>query len=375
VRPSSRNYNRDSPVKKILIVDDDELVARTYQLKLKSCGFDAAIAADGTQGMVKLAEYDPDLVILDLILPGITGFEVLNLIRKNARFNKLPVLLLSNHYLETGSNSEIDAGLNRSMVKAETTPTKVVEVITEMLALSERTRTNPLQRARDRFCDSVIDAIAPMRLALQTIARAQTGDSQAFRVIKGHAETITAAAAELALSRISHLTSALAGLSQQLSERPGNSTASTSRTIAGALDALDQLAKAGLAAENLAAPLGLIVEDERVSQQIVRTALDRSQIRSIMTASGEFALQILELNRFDVIFLDVTLPGINGYQVCTALRKLALHAATPVIFITALKEFDARAQSILSGANDLIAKPASVSELAVKALTHVIKGK
>ena len=360
-------------MKQILIIDDDIIVAKTYELKLKASGFGAEIAADGSEGLAKLPKFVPDLVVLDLMLPGISGFEVLALIRKDKQFSKLPVLLLSNHYLEAGSNEEIAAGLNRSMVKAETTPTKVVEVIHEMLALSERMRSNPLQRARDRFCANVMEALGPMRSSLQGIARG--ADPEAFRVIKGHAETITAAAAELALSRISHLTSALAGLSQQLAERPLNSTASTSRTIAGALDALDHLARAGLAAENMAAPLGLIVEDERVSQQIVRTALDRSQIRSILTDSGEFALQLLELNRFDVIFLDVTLPGINGYQVCTALRKLALHAATPVIFITALKEFEARAQSILSGANDLIAKPASVSELAVKGLTHVIKAK
>ena len=281
-------------MKKILIVDDDEVVARTYKLKLNSAGFEVAIAPDGTAGLARIKEFVPDLVILDLMLPGISGFEVLALIRKDKHFAKLPVLLLSNHYIETGSNEEIEAGLNRSMVKAETTPTNVVEVVTEMLAVSERMRSNPLQRARDRFCISVVESIGPMRASLQSIARAQGADPEAFRIIKGHAETITAAAAELALSRISHLTSALAGLAQQLAERPLNSTASTSRTIAGALDALDHLARAGLSAENLAAPLGLIVEDERVSQQIVRTALDRSQIRSILTDSGEFALQLLE---------------------------------------------------------------------------------
>ena len=363
-------------MKKILIIDDDEIVAKTYQLKLKAAGFETAIALDGTAGLAKLREFVPDLTVLDLMLPGISGFEVLGIIRKDAQFSKLPVLLLSNHYLEAGSNEEIEQGLNRAMVKAETTPSSLAEVITEMLTVSERMRSNPLQRARERFCVNVVESIAPMRISLQTVARAQGGDTaEAFRVIKRHAEAITSAAAELALSRISHLTSALAGLSQQLSERPLNSTASTSRTIAGALDALDRLARVGLAAENQAAPLGLIVEDERVSQQIVRTALDRSQIRSILTDTGELAVQMLELNKFDVIFLDVTLPGINGYQVCTALRKLPNHAATPVIFITALKEFEARAQSILSGANDLIAKPASVTELAVKALTHVIKTK
>ena len=362
-------------MKKILIIDDDVIVAQTYQLKLKSEGFETAIAPDGTEGLAQLQTFDPDLVILDLMLPGISGFEVLGAIRGNPDFAKLPVLLLSNHYIEAGSNDEIEAGLCLSMVKAETTPSKAIEAINEMLTRSNRRKPTPLQKARDRFCTGVIEAISPMRTALQSIARNQGDNSEAFRIIKGHAETITAAAAELALSRISHLTSALAGMAQQLTERPQNSNASTSRSFAGALDSLDQLAKAGITAENLAAPLALVVEDERVSQAIVRKALDRSQIRSIVIDSGEAALQLLEMNPFDVIFLDVTLPGINGYQVCTALRKLAGHQTTPVIFITALKEFEARAQSILSGANDLIAKPASVTELAVKALTHVIKAK
>ncbi len=362
--------------KKILIIDDDTVVAQTYSLKLRSEEFETSVAGNGPDGLALLPVFNPHLIILDLMLPGISGLDVLASLRKEPQHTQTPVLLLSNHYLQADSNPEIAMGLTRSLVKAETTPSKVLEVINEMLAVSDRAEPNLLQLARAQFCRDVVQAISPMRLALQSLARARGPEpevSEACAVIKSHAEVLTSAAADLALSRISHLASALSGLAQQLAERASGSTPSTSRTIAGALDALDRLVKEGITAENRAAPLALVVEDELVSQTIVRTALDRSQVRSIVTSSGEFALTLLESNPVDVIFLDVTLPGINGYEVCTALRKLPLHAATPVIFITGLKEFEARARSILSGANDLIAKPASVSELAVKALTQLLK--
>lgn len=364
-------------MKKILLIDDDEIVATIYDLKLKDEGFETRVALNGDQGVTLLEEFVPDLVILDLLLPDISGIDLHAFIRKNEHLRKIPVLMLSNHYLETGSSDELAAGLTRSQVKAETTPGKVVEIIREMLAIceppAEQPTLSPLQQAREKFCADVTDAIEQMRTALQSIARSQGMAPEAFHMIKSYGDALTSSSAELGLSRLSHLSSALAGLAQKLCESGINSTASTSRTIAGAIDALDRLAQAGITSESLAAPLALVVEDDGVNQMIIQTALERSRIRAVCLPTGELALTLLENNRFDVIFLDVNLPGINGYEVCTALRKLPNHQSTPVIFITGLSEFEARAQSILSGANDLIAKPVSIPELAVKALTHLIK--
>ena len=362
-------------MKKILIIDDDAVVAQSYSLKLQSEGFETQLAFDGIEALDLLPKFLPDLVILDLMLPGMSGLEVLAAIRESARFNTLPVILLSNHYLEAGSSEDIAAGLNRSLIKADTNLTLLVTVINEMLSASSGSKPNPLQLARKHFCDRVLESMIAMRGALQSLARAQIPAPAALEVIRSKTDALTAGATELGLSRISHLMSAISGLAQQLAETPAKSTISTTRTLAGALDALDRLAAAGLNAEEMDAPLALVVEDEVISQTIIRAALDRSRIRSIVADSGELAVTLLESNKFDIVFLDVTLPGINGYQVCTALRKLPAHQTTPVVFITALKEFEARAQSALSGANDLIAKPVSIPELAVKALTHVVKAR
>ena len=85
------------------------------------------------------------------------------------------------------------------------------------------------------------------------------------------------------------------------------------------------------------------------------------------------ALTILQENSFDLIFLDAEMPGLTGFELCTELRKLPTNKTTPVIFVTSLTKFEVRAQSSLSGGNDLIAKPFLMMELAVKALTYLLK--
>jgi len=64
---------------------------------------------------------------------------------------------------------------------------------------------------------------------------------------------------------------------------------------------------------------------------------------------------------------------LNGYEVCEKLRATAANAKTPVVFVTALTDFETRAQSALSGATDVIAKPIVLIELAVKAMMHLLR--
>ena len=85
------------------------------------------------------------------------------------------------------------------------------------------------------------------------------------------------------------------------------------------------------------------------------------------------ALTILKENTFDLIFLDAEMPGLNGFELCQAVRKLPNNENTPVIFVTSLTNFEVRAQSSLAGANDLIAKPFLMMELAVKSLTYLLR--
>jgi DNA-binding response OmpR family regulator len=85
------------------------------------------------------------------------------------------------------------------------------------------------------------------------------------------------------------------------------------------------------------------------------------------------ALQNLEQKSYDLIILDIEMPAMNGFELCSKLRALPTNAQTPVIFVTTLSDFESRAKSSLSGGNDLIAKPFVFIELTVKALMYVLK--
>jgi DNA-binding response OmpR family regulator len=81
---------------------------------------------------------------------------------------------------------------------------------------------------------------------------------------------------------------------------------------------------------------------------------------------------LLEETRFDLVLLDIEMPGMNGFELCKRLRALPRHATTPVIFVSGHSDFANRAKGVLSGGDDLISKPVFPIELAVKAVIHLL---
>jgi CheY-like chemotaxis protein len=82
--------------KKTILVIEDEMMSRyTLNVLLKSKDFNLIFAENGKQGLEKLEQLTPDLVLLDLIMPGMNGFEVCKSLRANSRFKKLPVVMMT----------------------------------------------------------------------------------------------------------------------------------------------------------------------------------------------------------------------------------------------------------------------------------------
>lgn len=82
--------------KKTILVIEDEMMSRyTLNVLLKSQDFNLIFAENGKQGLEKLEHLTPDLVLLDLIMPGMNGFEVCKSLRANSRFKKLPVVMMT----------------------------------------------------------------------------------------------------------------------------------------------------------------------------------------------------------------------------------------------------------------------------------------
>jgi PleD family two-component response regulator len=114
------------------------------------------------------------------------------------------------------------------------------------------------------------------------------------------------------------------------------------------------------------------VDDEPISRKAVVRALSKAHLKAISLSSPAVAMALLEENSFDLVFLDIDMPDMNGFELCSNLRKLPGHAKTPVVFVTGLSDFDSRANSMISGGTDLIGKPFLPIELAVKALRYIL---
>ena len=121
--------------KNILIIEDDRFLRELIAQKLSKESFNIIEAVDGEEGIKKIKENKPDLVLLDLILPGIDGFEVLSQAKKdsNHEINSIPIIILSN----LGQKEDIEKGTKLGaadyLVKAHFTPGEIIEKVRTIL--------------------------------------------------------------------------------------------------------------------------------------------------------------------------------------------------------------------------------------------------
>lgn len=118
-------------VKKILIAEDEKPMARALQLKLKSEGYDAVIAPNGSKALDFLKKEKFDLMLLDLMMPTVDGFEVLEELKKKKI--KIPVLVSTNLGQEEDQKRAKDLGAKEYFVKADTPINEVVAKVKSAL--------------------------------------------------------------------------------------------------------------------------------------------------------------------------------------------------------------------------------------------------
>ena len=110
---------------RVLFIEDDVAVAEMYRLKLELDGYIVTIAPDGEQGLKLAREKSPDIIFLDISLPHMDGFSVLEALRAEKAMSHIPVIILSNY----GEAELVERGLKLGaldyLIKAETTPSSL----------------------------------------------------------------------------------------------------------------------------------------------------------------------------------------------------------------------------------------------------------
>jgi CheY-like chemotaxis protein len=519
-------------MKRILIVEDELVVRSIYRRKFEMAGYQVETAEEGSAALNLLPTFKPDLIQVDIMMPGMDGVEVIRQIRAWPEFQATPILVVSSFYRPDLAKEAWKAGASKCVSKMDCTPNLALELVEQLLSgedtgftrkfgtislpkgaldaiaptqaqkpspagppklsvtldlpasksagASQPAPTTPpppwpedgsdspatklkldlnlppskgtaptrpsfsLQKegvapaepakpgffgktvpppfkpsTRPSFASStptpapVESAPAPAapppvtpgetaaagpefrleirqeflkrspqilaelreRVSALIKSKSTTDQLSLLKGLEGSVSSLASLSGITGFGRISHLSGSLDALIKDLNKKPSQMTASVLRTIAHAMDCMNVLFReiTHMPQELPQSILILAVDDEPISRRTISVALGKANLRCIGMEDANMALTVLRENPFDLIFLDAEMPGMNGFELCAELRKLPTNKSTPVIFVTSLTKFEIRAQSSLSGGNDLIAKPFLMMELAVKALTYLLK--
>lgn len=386
-------------MKKILIIEDDPIVAHVYRTRFENEGFQVEVSVDGQAGYYRLYEMKPDALVLDLMLPKLNGIDLLKKIRAVREFEKLPVLVFTNAYVANMIHESISAGASGVYNKSTATPRQIIDVLNTFLS-PELARAEAAKNAASAaeglgapalnnkddsvfqkellttFTATSAGAVSEMRKLLQEASRADEASRAAHvQLLFRKVRSFSSSAGMAGISSLAKMGAATEALVKELIDKPKSVTPSTLRTTAHAIDFFAELSKPGLRPDLMDNPPIdiLIVDDEMLSRRAIVYALEKAFLKATAVEDGEAALAKTQNTKFDLIFLDVNMPGIDGFQLCDRLRQNGPNKTTPIIFVTVSADFQVRAQSTLRGASDVIAKPFMFIELTVKALTFALR--
>ena len=386
-------------MKKILFIEDDQIVSNVYRNKLAVEGYQVEVAPDGESGLRVMRTFQPHVILLDLMLPGMSGVDVIKEVRSEKDFAKTPIIVFSNTYLTNIIQEAWRAGANKCLSKSSCTPKDVIEVVRHTVGDSGAIPQNkpstidpqsrpPVASKEDEnfqadlqktFLDNLPTTLTSLRTGMMSLVKADTEMLKLKQIYELYRQvhTLNGNSGIAGLALVAHMSSALEALLKEIYEKPKNLNASTVRTIASAVDFLGVLFEKGTHPDSQELPASkiLVVDDEAISRRAIIYALEKAKLKSVNLDDPHQALQMLTENEFDLIFLDVDMPGMTGFELCAKLRSLPQHKKTPVVFVTSLNDFENRTNSTMAGGNDFIGKPFLFIELTVKALIHVMKAK
>lgn len=378
-----------SAAQSILLVEDDPFISKAYRQQLERAGYSVESVMDGLQAVERLPELRPSLVILDLMLPKLHGLEVLKFARADAQLKGTPILVLSNAFMGGLVNKALAAGATQGLLKTECTPRKLLAVVSQLLAgpadgpspaesgsAPANGEESALVKARAELLAEGPPEIALLREdCLNYIRRVAVPEARDhLNSLYRRVRCLGGRATLCGCRPIGEFTSALEAVLFEMVFQTATPTDSILRTVAQAVDGLGRLLLAGEPAARLAEGCFriLVVDDDAVFTHTTSVALKRAHLNVTCVQDPTASLELMRAQQFDLVILDVDMPGRDGFNVCQELRQIPGYETTQVIFVTMHTDLGNRARSIVVGGDDFIGKPVSPLELALKVTIHLL---
>jgi DNA-binding response OmpR family regulator len=362
-------------MKRILIVAADSLVTEYYGHGLKALGFEIRVANTLDSAIVASWELQPDLVLIEPIFPEPVA-DPAGRIRAGGRLTVTPFVALS--YLP----ESMAIPLRRSGVKVaiERTGNSVEQVLA---AINHDLGGIDLEAAmgqmyKSRWCTlvthSAAQTIATLRLAAHSLVKSGFAAST-LHTLLFEAHCLSLGTELASLGALHQMTAALEGLVAHMHEQPANINPSTVRTLTQAIDFLEMLFLPNNI-DRISDPAYsqvFVVDDDQNLLNMLQEGLHSVGLNTVCISDPLIALEMARSGVYNLVLLDVGMPELNGFDLCTKLREIPAYKNTPILFLTGMATFPNQVQAKLRGSNDFIAKPFQLSELSVKALIWIFK--
>ncbi|MEW6272678.1 MAG: HAMP domain-containing protein [Thermodesulfobacteriota bacterium] len=378
----------------VLLVDNDENFARFLLDLAHEHGFKAIVAARGADAIALASEYAPDAITLDLHLPDMDGWRVLDRLKNDVRTRHIPVCVIS-------TDEEAERGLHVGALRVVTKPIKTKDVLDEVFralrdhfgqsrrrllfvspAGAASSKLGPLlagcgvqvttcesgAEALERLSGTDVECLVVDQALPDTtgIALAETivehGDRAPFPILIYAPDELTEDE-DAALRRLARRWPVLRSRSpERLLDRAGLflhvSLEALPKAQARMIEALHET-DAVLAGRKV-----LVVDDDIRNIFALTSVLERHDIVVRAAETGEAAIQTLKDERdIDLVLMDIMMPEMDGYDTTRAIRRMPEFRDLPIIAVTAKAMKGDRQKTIDAGAWDYLAKPVDAEQL------------
>jgi CheY-like chemotaxis protein len=377
----------------VLIVEDDAKFAATVLDVARESGFKGVVALDGSTALVLVKEFSPDAITLDLKLPDMDGWAVLDLLKHDPGTRHIPVSVISvtermHKCLHMGALGTVQKPAVKEALQEALAKTRRIiehEIRTllvvdgndaERTSITEALRGEGVQITGARAGKQALDALRKNQFDCMVLGPTLR-DMTAIDLIK---KIVQSTASELPI--VIYQTDTLSGSERnKLRKLAEVAVLKSARTLEAVLEEttlfLHQtvnglpmnkrhqlLAAIQRATPDLAGSKVLIVDDDIRNIFALTGALEQHDITVLNAENGKDGLETLKNNPdIDVVLMDIMMPELDGYDTIRIIRRLEQFKNLPIIAVTAKAMKGDREKCIEAGASDYISKPVNMEQL------------
>lgn len=343
-----------------------------YREALTGAGFEVLSAPNGETGLSYLRTPQPEVVVLDLVLPGMSGIEFIRNLRVQRGMAPPPVFVLPQLDDELAAAATA-AGATRVLSRYQT-PMRTLVLLAHTHVRLRGTPMEPRPLDPSAWLPYALQHVLVLHNSVHALTR-DANEAAARRKLPSEAHGLAEMLHLAGMGGMAELATAMESMILGWDRVDAELSRQSLQTLGQAVDFIGRKLEEYPVAPGLLKPLAgskvLVVDDEPSLGMLVSAALGLSGLTPDVVGSPSECLKTVGNSTFDLIVLDIGLPEMTGFDLCTKIRGTPGHGNVPILFLTGLTTFQNRAKSVMIGGNDFICKPFDPLELALKVLLWI----